>query len=211
MISLAFLALVNLDSLISLVTFSRLRFFGIFIIASFVGISLGQALITGKTSVFFHEFKHSLFSGLVGNRGKKMEVKHNSGSFTYEYTPETAKYNAPIALAPYWTPLFTVPTLLLPYCVTKTPLHSAHAFIVGIAYGVDFIMNVRDIGPHQTDFSRLRGGYRAGLLYTMLINVATLTILLAWILAEKDGIRALIAGLWHFTALLMGGKIEFET
>ncbi|MCS6893510.1 MAG: hypothetical protein NZO16_02940, partial [Deltaproteobacteria bacterium] len=60
---------------------------------------LGALGIKGKARVFYHEFKHKIVSGLVGNKPKRLEIKSdNEGEFEFEYTTETKKYNPFIAL-----------------------------------------------------------------------------------------------------------------
>ena len=36
---------------------------------------------------------------------------------------------------------------------------------------MDCIMNARDISPHQTDFTEVRGGYPLGLVYVIAMNL----------------------------------------
>jgi len=203
-ISLCIVNLVHLCGLLSVLSIEGLRYFGIFIIACFLGKHIADVFLRGYISVFVHEFKHSLFSGLVGNRAKKFKVGRDSGAFTYEYTPETAKYNAIIALAPYWTPLFTLPMVTVPYILPLVTLHSLHTLVVGVAYGVDLTMSIRDIGPHQTDFSRLTGGYFSGIIYVFLINSGTFFTLAAWIVADTKGLEGLIRIWWVIINLLVG-------
>ncbi len=209
--SLCIVNLVHICSLFSVFSVGGLRFLGIFLTAIFFGKYIANVFLTGYISVFLHEFKHSLFSGFVGNRPKKLKIGKNTGAFTYEYTRETAKYNAIIALAPYWTPLFTVPMLTMPYMLQIAPLHSVHTFLVGLAYGADLTMSIRDIGPHQTDFSRLTGGYFSGIIYVFLINSGTFFTLVAWIIADTKGLAGLAKTWWIIINFLVGQELVTES
>jgi len=171
------------------------------IIEFFLGNAFGcwfaSTFINGHLSVLFHETKHSVFSNLVGNKSKKMRIKKETGSFEYSYTDKTKQYNAFIALAPYWMPLFTVPTVGAVALLVGQP-SLVSLFIVGTAYGADTFLNVRDIHRQQTDILNIRGGFHIGLLYIVAMNLALLTILLAWVMQGIPGLKLLLYGLWRF-------------
>lgn len=160
------------------------------------GLFVAGYFIQGHTSVLIHEFKHSLLSGLVGNKARSLHVKKDSGHFEYEYTRLTAEYNAFISLAPYITPLFTVPAIILAFAVWR---HSQDLMcaVIGMGYGVDLLLNMRDISRRQTDITMIKGGYRIGLLYIFAMNAAILSILLAWVFQGTLGLRYLLYGLWQ--------------
>lgn len=172
----------------------------------FAGVIVGGwfagSFIRGKHSILVHELKHAIVSGLAGNRWKKLKIKRQSGYFQYSYTKKTRDYNAFIALAPYWLPFFTIPALLI-----GIPLwygnHTAIAVIAGIGYGADLIMNLRDISPRQTDLTLITGGYGLTLLYLFTINLAVVTLLLAWIMQELFGLKFLLYGMWQFVVHLV--------
>lgn len=167
----------------------------IFIGGFLVGMSIAHTLFRGHISVFFHEIKHSAFSNIVGNRAKGLRIGKDSGHFEYTYTKDTAHYNAMIALAPYWFPLFMFPTLIAMFCVSLPP--RLEVCIVAVAAGADFLMNMRDIGPHQTDFSNIRGGYTAGMFYVVAINLVVTSILLSWVLNDISGLKAMGQEIWQ--------------
>ncbi len=119
-----------------------------------------------------------------------MEIKADSGSLQYEYTEQTAHYNAFIALAPYILPVFTfIGTLITLALQSGNPL--VPLIIIGVAYGVDLFMNARDISPIQTDISLIRGGFYVGLLYIAAWNMIILAFVLAWAFNGLAGIAAL--------------------
>ena len=68
--------------------------------AGVAGFFLAHRFSPERFAVFVHELKHSIVSNLAGNRAKRFKVQDRSGSFTSEYTKQTAAYNAFIALAP---------------------------------------------------------------------------------------------------------------
>lgn len=160
------------------------------------GLFVAGYFIQGHSSVLIHEFKHSLLSGLVGNRARSMNVKKDSGHFEYEYTRLTAEYNAFISLAPYIIPLFTIPAMVFAYAVWGYS-HDLMCAVIGMGYGTDLLLNMRDISRRQTDITMIKGGYRVGVLYIFAMNAAILSIILAWVLQGTLGLRYLLYGLWQ--------------
>lgn len=160
------------------------------------GVFFALYFIQGRSSVLIHEFKHSLISGLVGNRARELKVKRDSGHFEYEYTKSTAEYNAFISLAPYIIPLFTIPATLLAAAFWRHS-HELMASVIGMGYGLDLVLNFRDISRRQTDLTMIKGGYSVGLLYVFAMNATILTILLAWIFQGILGLKYLVFGLWQ--------------
>lgn len=144
-----------------------------------LGIIFAALFIRGSFSVFLHELKHSILSNFAGNRAKGMKVLKDSGHFEYEFTKDTGKFNPFIALAPYFLPVCTFPALLV--AVTLFPSEEAYQLaIVGFCAGVDLLICMRDISPHQTDFSAIRGGFSVGLAYVFAINILFWCLLTVW-------------------------------
>ncbi|MCB0334022.1 MAG: M50 family metallopeptidase [Bdellovibrionales bacterium] len=162
-----------------------------------LGLWFAHQFIRGHLSVLLHEYKHAIVSGLVGNKWKGMKVKSDSGHFQYAYSKDTASYNAFISLAPYYTPLLLTPALILGLIFEKSNVDIA-LFMVGIGYGIDLLINTRDISPAQTDFSNLTGGYKVGIFYVFAMNLFITTTLLSWIFQGGAGIKLLGYGLWSF-------------
>jgi len=136
-------------------------------------------LIRGHIAVFIHELKHSIVANLVGNRARNFRIRQEHGHFEYEFTEKTRKYNAFISLAPYWLPLFTLTIGAIGYAGWWSN-HAVVTLCVGVGWGIDLALIARDIGPHQTDFSNLRGGYRVGITYVAALNTCVGALLLAW-------------------------------
>ena len=169
-------------------SFSRWRQF---IGAFFFGIGFTVVVIRGGLNTAIHELKHKALSGMIGNRAKKVAIEGGEGSFEYEYTETTAKYNAFISLAPYFLPLFSI--LTFPFWGFRFGWGDAvRIMILGAAYGIDIMTAIRDIGPHQTDFSGIRGGYRVGLFYVVTINILVWMFISAWIVGDFHAIGKLL-------------------
>ncbi len=155
--------------------------FLIFFISLIIGALFARLFIRDKLSVFIHELKHSVLSNLAGNRAKSLEVQKRSGSFSYEYSKQTAAYNALISLAPYCLPLFSIGFILvgLPFFYKEPVLLS---ICMGLGWGIDIVLNVRDIGPHQSDLRFIRGGLPVALAYIFFFNAVTFGITLLWVI-----------------------------
>ncbi len=196
------LALSNLVALFTLfdaegAITKTLTFLGCFVL----GTLCSQALIREKNSVLIHEVKHALISGLAGNKWKGMRVKDNSGDFTFAYSKRSAAYNAFIMIAPYWLPVFTILICGLSVSVWLKD-HFWAACFAGLGAGMDFLLNVRDISPIQTDLTNIRGGYRVAVGYIICINIVVLSFLFAWVLKSWGGVQELIAFLFHWLVAL---------
>ena len=162
-----------------------------FALGALGGIALAHMFIRGHLSVFLHEFKHSLISNLVGNKHKGFRIGEASGHYQYSYTKRTAHYNAFISLAPYITPVFTFVAVAMALIFLRHDREVA-AVVIGVGYGMDVLLNVRDISPIQTDISLIRGGYGMGLLYIAAWNLLTFGVLVAWVFQGSHGLLLLL-------------------
>lgn len=168
-----------------------------FLVCFCLGAALSKLLLQGHLAVFIHEFKHALLSNIVGNRWKGMQVNRASGFYEYEFTSDTKQYNAFIALAPYWMPLFSFAPFLLAF-IPKAREFPMLA-IVATCFGADSYLNLKEIHPQQSDIIFIRGGYYIGLLYIFAANLVVFTILLTWAAQGNAGLKQLIFGLWQLT------------
>lgn len=169
----------------------------LFLIMGFsVGAWFSYALIAGAPSVFLHELKHSIMSNLAGNRAKGMKIKRKTGHFTYQYTADTAKYNAMIALAPYFLPLFTVSSILI-VLVFLREHHNFAVAAVAFGFGADLVLNFRDVSPIQTDLTRITGGYNVGVTFVVAMNFVMGSFLVIWAFGGWVGIQDLFAHMNH--------------
>jgi len=162
-----------------------------FIIAALIGATLAQMFIRGHLSVLIHEFKHSVISNLVGNRHRGLRIGRNSGHYQYAYSKRTAHYNAFISLAPYIVPVFTFISVIIALIFCREDRTTA-AIVVGLGYGIDILLNMRDISPIQTDISLIRGGYGIGLLYIAGWNLMTAGLVFAWAFQGVHGLTLLL-------------------
>ena len=175
----------------------------LFLLSVPVGLWIAHRVIRGHGSVFLHELKHSILSNLSGNRAKGMVVNRSSGEFRYAYTESTAHMNAFISLAPYLLPLISmvaIPVALL-FLGFSDPLI---AIVIGVSFGIDLLLNVRDISPHQTDLTEVIGGYWISIWYVMVVNVALWSVVTTFGVSGLEGLRILGAGLWSVMAGVMG-------
>lgn len=204
--SLTFLALISINNLVVLPTIwgegseGRVTFF---IIGAALGVWLVHFFVPkeGNFSTLIHEYKHAILATLVGNKWKKLKVKGAGGKFSYAYTKETAGYNAFISLAPYYLLLFTIPTALIVFSLGMIETREG-LMILGFSIGCDQLMCWRDVSPVQTDLTSIRGGYRVAVSYVVAINIALVTIIVAWVIGGLDGLAALVQGLWDACATL---------
>lgn len=190
-IPLALLGIAFLTSTLPTAPLEPLARFGFGAIGGAVAARL---LIRGHTAVFVHEFKHSVIANLVGNKATGWRIRKRTGHFEYEFTDKTAGYNAFISLAPYWLPPFTIAAL----GIALAGWHGAPntmAILVGLGWGADTLLNISDIGPHQTDFSSIRGGFTVGFLYVLALNTVILVLLLAWVMGGLGGLKLLVKSL----------------
>jgi hypothetical protein len=197
MLCLIFLGCFNLIHLPALWDAEAFKNLAIFFAAMIVGIWGAGTFVRGRPSVFLHELKHYIPSNFASNKSKGWKIKDSSGEYRYAYTKDTEKYNALIALSPYWFPLFTLVSLLLAL-VTYYQVHQVMIFIVGIGYGMDCKLCLRDISPVQTDITNITGGYRVGLLFISAMHLTIATMLAAWIFQDVRGLQFLFVELWDF-------------
>lgn len=180
---------------------------GLFLVGVFVGFSCAHFFVRGRLSVLLHELKHSLLSGLVGNRWKQMAVQSDQGHFEYSYTKHTSQYNAFIALAPYFLPVMTVLAIGL---VFWHPNVNLKLVLFGAGYGLDVWCGLRDIQPWQTDLTSIRGGYKIALAYIAAAHLLIFTLLVAWVFQGGLGLRLLAYG-WYQLALHITGYYTNKT
>lgn len=174
---------------------------------AFASISLFSALLAKfflkhELAVLIHEFKHRIFANLVGNKYKSMKIGRDEGYVEYEYTKKTRIYNALIALAPYYFPLFSI-IIGFVACIFCWGDSVAIMTFIAVGYGADFYLGIADVGPHQTDFTNIEGGYYVALVYVIAVNTCILTTLLAFAFNGVSGLTYLCMGLAHIAAFFL--------
>ena len=151
-----------------------------------LGSFIALVFIRGKLSVFIHEFKHSFVANLVGNKWKSMKVNDSSGHFEYSYSKATSHYNAFISLAPYCLHVFTFLSALIGSILFWNDVKIV-LLMMGLGFGIDLILNARDISPVQTDISLITGGFLIGLLYIFFWNLSVGSVLFIWVTMGWQG------------------------
>jgi hypothetical protein len=174
-----------------------------------IGVAIGMLgcslFVRGHWATFIHELKHAIVSNLCGNRSRGMTIGRDSGKFEYSYTKDTAHLNALIGLAPYCFPAFTLATLVVAIPLLYSYPHLYTVAAVGLGFGADISLAARDLGPHQSDLTTIRGGYPIGLLYVVLMNLLLLEILIIWATNGLAGLKFLGIGLLEAMARAVGG------
>lgn len=184
---LSSLNITNLPELFDSFALRRICYFGSGVV---IGLWFAETFVKGKFSVFLHELKHAVVSGLVGNKSKGFEVQEKTGKFIYHYTNDTAQYNALIALAPYFLPLFLFFSSIFALIFFRDN-QTAVLISIGAGYGFDFLLNVRDIGPHQTDIKHITFGYYVGIIYILGMNLFILSSISGYIFQNFYGLKYL--------------------
>lgn len=140
---------------------------------------LGGVGLTGKSRVFYHEFKHKLVSGLVGNRPKRLEIKSAvEGEFEYEYSTETKHFNPFIALAPYFFPFITLFSVPFWTFFQRADIIIREGILV-FSLAFDLSFSATELDPYQSDFEAVPGGKFTGLLFVVSVNLILSIICLA--------------------------------
>ncbi len=168
-----------------------------------IGMTIGfliSPIIIGKLYVFMHEVKHAIVASLAGNKWKKLTIDGGGGAYEYSYTKKTAHLNAFIALAPYWFPLLTVPVAL--FGLTKAISYEGIRLLLGAVFAIDLYTGFKDLGPHQSDLSNIRGGSSVAILYVILMNALTTALVLAWAISGLNGFSEITYHLWDLCSKL---------
>lgn len=163
-----------------------------------VGICIALLIGEGHIAVLMHETKHAVLSSLVGNKFKSLKIGRRSGEYQYKYSKETEHYNAMIALAPYWFPLLTLPSFLFSF--TEFGTEHFMRVLIGAAFGIDLTTALQDLGPHQSDLKKIRGGIKVATFYIVLAQLCTITIFAAWTMQGSYGVRYLVFSMWELIA-----------
>ncbi|MGI6525049.1 MAG: hypothetical protein ACOX2O_07160 [Bdellovibrionota bacterium] len=192
LICLIFISLFNLISLPSLFDENSPSNWLQFIIGVVIGLLIAEVFIVKHFSVACHELKHYLLAAFAGNKFKELCVKEKTGHYTYSYTKDSAKYNAMIALAPYWFPLMTIFAAFLAVPIYFS-IPELTIPLIGIGVGADLLMNMRDISPHQTDLTYIRGGFKVALAFIISMNLTILTLIAAWVSQGLAGFKMLFS------------------
>ncbi len=167
-----------------------------FVLGLILGAAFAAKFIYGWFSVFLHEMRHALLSNAVGNKWKDLVVQSKSGHFEYAYTKKTARFNAFVALAPYWLPVFTIVGGGVSLAAAYN-LQNLLIVLIAFFYGIDLVLNFRDISPIQTDITQIKGGYGVGLFYIIFVNLFIFSLIAAWVSSGWVGLKFMVLELWN--------------
>lgn len=124
-----------------------------------------------------------------------MSAKPDSGFYKYKFPKSNKEANAFIALAPYFLPVFTLAAVIA--MVVLKHEHEVESAVLGLGFGLDLMLNLRDISRNQTDLTNITGGYVAAVIYVLMFNALSASYLAAWVLARGFGLSFLFYGLWQ--------------
>ena len=106
--------------------------------------------------------------------------------FEYSFSKQTSHLNAFISLAPYAFPLFCIVCLPVFALLYSKQVIIAKA-LLSLALGIDLVQNIRDVSPHQTDFSQVRGGFKLGLIYVICFNLLVICLITLAVIFGRAG------------------------
>lgn len=197
---IAGLLIINFTLLCGIYSQDNAGAFSNFASAALAGAAAAHFLIRGRLSVFIHEAKHALLSNAHGNKGISMEVKKDSGRYKYKFPKSNREANAFISLAPYFLPVFTLLSLVPAFLMNTD--HGVKSAVLGLGFGLDLMLNLRDISRAQTDLTSITGGYLVAVFYVLMFNALSASYLTAWVLGGGFGLSFLFYGLWECVAHL---------
>lgn len=143
-----------------------------------------------KLRTFVHESKHAILVNLIGGRVKKFEVSAEQGLVEYEIQEDVSHLAPLIVLAPYFFPLFSLPTFVLTLFLGESdPL--LFAIALGFALATDILSGFGEMRPEQTDFQAIFGGFALCGSYLAGFHFMWTMVCLVWI---SNGRQAFIQG-----------------
>lgn len=143
-----------------------------------------------KLRTFIHESKHAVLVNLIGGKVKKFEVSSDEGLVEYEINKDQSYLTPLIALAPYFLPLFSLPTFCLAiYFGEDYPLLMGAA--LGMSLAIDLSGALGEMRPEQTDFRTVIGGFALCGCYLAGFHFMWCSLCLLWV---ANGQQAFIDG-----------------
>ena len=183
----------SLIIVLSLITLGLLSVYRIDreVFALFISALIGSISITSNTKmpkfrVFIHELKHAVVIILTGNKLTDFKVDKHTGHVKYLMYLNKVHFAPTITLAPYYFPLFSLPTLIA-CIVLEYKFKLMLSFLLGASLGFDLETSFHEIHPDQTDIKKIFGGMFLAKLYIFGVNTLWLMICFIWILAGRNG------------------------
>ena len=97
-----------------------------------------------------------------------------------------------ISLAPYFLPIFSIFGLIFVYLIYLKN-HELALLALGLLYSIDLTSALKEVGDHQTDFTKLNGGFWVGIIYVLSMNITVLSFLAIWVAGDWIEILDLLA------------------
>lgn len=121
---------------------------------------------------------------LTGNILKGMRVSKHSGEVKYEIYEHSLHTASLIALAPYFMPFFSLPTLIAAL-IFEHGESSLWALALGAALGVDLTSAFSEMRPEQTDFRKILGGFLASGCYLAGFHFMWVGVCALWLMGGR--------------------------
>ena len=135
-----------------------------------------------KFRTFIHELKHFILVVLSGNKVKDFHFDTHTGHVEFAMYSNKVHFGPFIAMAPYFLPLFSLPTLIACF-VFEEWNKPMLCILLGITLAADISMAYKEIHPHQTDFKKIFGGFLICALYLAGFHLMWTSLCLLWVLS----------------------------
>lgn len=181
-------------------------------IAGFSGASLLLIrLELGRTKTLIHELKHACMVILTGNVLKGISVSKHSGEVKYEIYENSLHSASLIALAPYFMPLLSLPTLIAALLL-ESGESSLWALALGATLGIDLTTAFSEMRPEQTDFKKILGGFLASGCYLAGFHFMWVSVVAIWFMGGQAAYiytgRVFLSGAEAIATMLYPGLAE---
>ena len=133
-----------------------------------------------RIRVLIHETKHAAIVILTGNRLKDFHIGQASGDVEYQFYESNLHLEPFVLLAPYFFPLFSLPTFVLALFL-ESRFPEAMLFLVGLTLGIDLITSLREVHPFQSDLRRIFGGWLFTRPFILGMNFMWCSVCLVWV------------------------------
>lgn len=171
---------------------------------------LGTSLLTfglrfAWLETFIHELKHAVIVILSGNRLKAFSVSSTAGHVEYELEADELHLTPFIMLAPYYLPLFSIPTLIA--CIVfEGELTNYLSLALGITLALDLLTSLKELHPAQSDLKRILGGFlSAGSFIAGVLSLWTVLCLL-WVANGREAYIQAFKALWRVLNIAVFSK-----
>ncbi len=138
---------------------------------------------------FIHELKHVAMIRLTGNEFTDFHVDRKTGETGYvsfKIYEDKTHFGPFISLAPYFFPLFSLPTLIA--AIVFEPYSPyLFAFLLGTTLALDLLMGLHDLHPQQTDIQQILGGRFPAYLFAGSFHLMWFLLCAIWAVGTREG------------------------